>query len=339
LKRLLLIALALVACAKQPEQPATSATKPQLTKVTLNLNPSLTYGPLMIAKAEGFFAAEGIDAEFASLDSNSALAATVAGKLDVLSAGVRSGVFNMIRRGEALQVVADKGHSQKTDCTAEAFVAPPAMAQRIAEKKSIRGERIALVRGGVAEYLIVRLLEHFDVTANDVVLVNLPQGAPVSSREQLDAIRYTSEPHLSSLVAGNAAKIIATTEEVAPGHQSTIIVYGKRLLRDDPELGRRFMRAYLRGVRRFNEGLTDRNVAIFSRYTKLPPEIIRKTCLTSIANDGRVDPKAVQPFLDWALEKRYLDGPVETSAWWNPSFIEAAVPRSLGSSVPRGTQP
>lgn len=337
MKRLLFVALALIACAKQPEQKTAA---PQLTKVTLNLNPSMTYGPLMIAKDEGFFAAEGIDAELVSLDSNSALAAAVAGKLDVLSAGVRSGVFNMIRRGEPLQIVADKGHSAKTDCVQEAFVAPPATAERIAKSGTIRGERIAVFRGGIAEYLIARFIEKYELTNEDVVLVNLPQGAPVTSRDKLDAIRFVGEPNLSSLVADGAARIIATTEEVASGHQSTIIVYGKRMLRDDPELGRRFMRAYLRGVQRFNEGKTERNVAILSRYTKLPPEIIRKACWIAIANNGRVDPKAVQPFLDWALEKRYLDGPVETSKWWNPSFIEAAagssVPRSLGASVPRG---
>jgi NitT/TauT family transport system substrate-binding protein len=322
LKRIAVVAIALAffACAKKVEPPATKS----LTRVTLNLNPSITYAPLMIAKDEGFFTDEGIDAELVSLDSNSALAAAVAGKLDVLSAGVRSGVFNMIRRGEPLQIVADKGHSTKGDCVQEAFVAPPAMAKRIAARGTLRGERLAVIRGGIAEYLIARLLDHYSLSNDDVVLVNLPQGSPVSSRSTLDAIRYVGEPHLSSLVADGAAAVVATPEEVAPGHQSTIIVYGKRLLRDDPDLGRRFMRAYLRGVRRFNEGKTERNLAIISRYTKLPPELIRASCWISIASDGRIDPKAVQPFLDWALEKRYLDGPVETSAWWNPSFIEAA---------------
>ncbi|HEX8254075.1 MAG TPA: ABC transporter substrate-binding protein, partial [Thermoanaerobaculia bacterium] len=285
LAALLALACALVGCAPEPQAPP----KPKsLTRVTLNLNPSLTYGPLMIAKDEGFFADEGIDAELVSLDSNSALAALLSGKLDVLSTGVRSGVFNMILRGQPLQIVADKGHSVGGDCTSEAFVAPPEMAARIAERGTLRGERVAVVRGGVAEYLVARLLAHHKVSAKDVVMVNLPQGTPVTSRSKLDAIRYVGEPHLSSLLHDKAARVINTTEEVAPGHQSTVIVYGKRLLRDDVELGRRVMRAYLRGVRRYNEGKSERNVAIVSRYSKLPVEVVGKSCWVSVANDGTV---------------------------------------------------
>ena len=126
--------------------------------------------------------------------------------------------------------------------------------------------------------------------------------------------------------------MVATSDEVAPGHQSSVIVYGKRLLEDDPDLGRRFMRAYVRGARRFSEGKTDRNVEIMAKRMKLPPEVIREACWYKTMNDGRIDPRAVQPFFDWALEKKYLDAPV-TVEWWNPTFLDAAV-QSLSDSAP-----
>jgi NitT/TauT family transport system substrate-binding protein len=326
LKRLLPIALLCVllpvlpACARKQETTAKEAA-PRLTRVTLNVNPTISYAPLMIAKEEGFFAAEGIDAELVSLDSNGALAALVAGKIDVLSTGVRAGVFNMILAGRPIQVVADKGHSS-AKCSGEAFVAPAAMAERIAGR-GLRGERIAIVRGGIAEYVTERLLESRKVTVADVVAIPMPQGTHVSSRQQIEAVRYIGEPTLSVLLAEGATKLVATGQELAPGHQVSLLVYGKKLLRDDPELGRRFMRAYLRGVRQFNAGKTQRNMDIVGRFTKLPPETTRGACWVVIANDGRIDPAAVQPFLDWALAKQYLDGPIEPSRWWNPSFVDA----------------
>jgi NitT/TauT family transport system substrate-binding protein len=323
----LVIGLLAISCgrAESPSVPRASSAPATLTRVKLNVNPTITYAPLMIAKEEGFFVEEGIDAELVSLDSNSAVAALVAGKIDVLSAGVRSGVFNMMLRGIPMQAVADKGHSGPTACTPEAFVAPAAMAKRIAAKGgSLRGERLALVRGGIAEYLVIRLLARQNLTLADVIAIPMPQGAPVSSRDKIEAVRYVGEPNLSALISEGMTTILATTEEVAPGHQSTFIVYGKRLLHDDPDLGRRFMRAYLRGVRQFNAGKTERNVDIVSRFTKLPPEITRQSCWIAIANDGRIDPKAVQPFLDWALAQQYLDGPVTTALWWNPSFVDHA---------------
>ncbi|HEX7149894.1 MAG TPA: ABC transporter substrate-binding protein [Thermoanaerobaculia bacterium] len=304
-------------------KPETKIATPSLTRVTMNINPSMTYAPLMLAKDEGFFADEGIDAEFVTLDSNSAVAAAAAGKLDVLSAGVRSGIFNMMLKGVPMQIVADKGHSKPGRCVNEAFIAPHATIKRIAANNgSLRGERVAITRGGTLEFLTMRLLEKQGLTAADVVVVQLPQGTAATSRDKVDAIRYTSEPNLSSALAEGWAAILTSTEDVEPGHQSAVIVYGKRLLRDDPELGRRVMRAFLSGVRRYNEGKTERNVAIISRHTKLPPEIIRASCWTPINDDGRIRPEAVQPFLHWALKNRYLDGEVPFSMWWNPSFLE-----------------
>jgi NitT/TauT family transport system substrate-binding protein len=314
-----LLLLLLVSCARH-ESPVSRA------KVRLNMNPTLTYAPIMIAKDEGFFAQEGIDAEFVSLDSNSAVAAAVTGKIDVLSAGMRSGIFNMIIKGVPLQVVADKGHSDPhAGCSPDSFIAPIATAQRIeAARGNLRGERIAMIRGGLMEFLTMRLIRERGLTAADVVILQLPNGAAASSRDQMDAIRLTTEPNLSGALKEGWAKVVASADEVAPGHQNSVLLFGKRLLHDDPDLGRRFMRAYLRGARRYAEGKTERNVAIVSRYTKLPPDIIRGTCWIPISTDGRIDGKAVQPFLDWALEERYLDGPVAITKWWNPAFVDAA---------------
>jgi NitT/TauT family transport system substrate-binding protein len=304
-----------LACARA-EKPIARST------VRLNVNPTITYAPIMIAKAEGYFADEGIDAELVSLDANSAVAAAAAGKIDVLSAGLRSAIFNLMLKGVPLQIVADKGHSDPHGCSAEAFIAPTAMAEQIAAAGGdMRGQRVVLIRGGLAEFLTMRFLAQHGRTQNDVTILQMPQGSAASSRDRIDAVRVTSEPNLSAAVAEGWASVVATSESVAPSHQNSVLLYGKRLLHDDPELGRRFMRAYLRGVRRYNEGKTPRNVAIISRSTKLPPDVIRRACWISFASDGRIDPKNVQPFLDWALAARYLDAPVPVSTWWNPTFL------------------
>jgi NitT/TauT family transport system substrate-binding protein len=317
LKRAVLIALALLPLTCR--QPETAAKE----KVRLNISQTLSYAPIMIAADEGYFAQEGIDAELVALDSNSAVTAAVAGKLDVLSVGLRAGVFNMMLKGAPLQIVADRGHSEATRCNADAFIAPTALMKTIENAGGdLRGQPMATIRGGVMEYLTARLLAQHGLTSKDVVMLQMPQGTSVSARDEFHAVRFTSEPALSSALTEGWAGVIATAESVAPGHQNALLVYGKRLLHDDPDLGHRFMRAYLRGVRRFNEGKTGRNVAILSRYTKLPPDTIRRACWIAIANDGQIDPNAVQPFLDWALAEHYLDAPIAVTRWWNPAFVK-----------------
>lgn len=319
-----LIAIAVIGCHR--DQGAATAARPRLTPVTLNINPTLGYGPLMIAHDEKFFEDEGIDARFVSLDSNSAIVAAASGKIDVLSVGMRAGIFNMMLKNMPLAIVADRGHSSAQNCVAEGFVAPTAVAKRVAAHGgSPRGERIATVRGGIAEMITSRFLERYHLKNTDVVMIQLPQGAsPTSVRPSEDLIQYVVEPNLSGALSEGRTKIIVSGEELMPGHSGSVLIYGKRLLHDDPDLGMRFMRAYLRGVHRYNEGKTDGNIAILSRYTKLPPEVLRRVCWTAIHNDGQIDPQRVQPFLDWALARRYLDGPIPTSKWWNPAFIDAA---------------
>lgn len=320
---ILVSCLAAVACKPAETAKRAPARKAELVKVRVNLTPSLSNAQLMIAKEEGDFAKEGLDVELVSLDNNSANMAIGTGELDVMAAPMRTGIFNLIARGEAVQVVADKGHSEPGPCAAEAFTAPAGMAARIAAK-GFRGERFALVRGGIMEYLIDRMLEREKLTRADIEVVQLPQGDYASSsRQEADALRYMMEPVLSNALSRGGTEIVAPIEEIAPGTQLAMIVYGRRLLRDEPELGHRFMRAYLRGVRRYLEGKSDRNVAIVSKYTKLPPDIVRRACWPHVAGDGRVEPSAVLPFLAWGRKNGYMDADVPVSAWWNPTFVEA----------------
>lgn len=320
MKRLLVLALLVVSCAREQIQT------PKLTKLTMNLNPNMGYAPLVIAKDEGFFAAEGIDAELVSIDANSSLLAVTTGKLDVLSGPVRSGLFNMIARGVPLQVVADRGHSEPGRCIAEAFAAPPEVADRVARNGGkLKGEKFAIIRGGNTEYLIDRALASRGITRNDVTFAQLPQGDYATSvSRRIDAIRYTQEPTLSNALSKGLMKVVIPMEEIAPGHQFGLLAFGKRLL-NDRELGTRFMRAYLRGVKRYNEGKTDRNVAIISKYTKYTPDVVRRACWQPIAQDARVDVEKMRPFFEWARAHGYLESDIPTEKWWNPRFIDAAL--------------
>jgi len=329
------IALACVALAISCGKTESGAKTKPLTKVRVNFNPAMTYAPFFVARDEGFFADEGIDAELVSLDANSALVALTTGKLDVLSGPIRSGIFNMMLKGVPIQIVADRGHFEHRDCVTEAFAAPPALADAIAAKGGdLRGRQFALIRGGFTEFMIDKLLASRHLTRADVSFVQVPQGDSFTSGNQvLDAIRYVQEPTLSNHLTNGRLKVVAAADLLAPGTQHGVVLYGKRLLQDDPDLGRRFMRAYLRGARRYNEGKTGRNIAILSKGTRLPAEIIRRSCWLPISSDGVVRVENIQELLDWSRKLGYLQADVPVAQWWNSSFIDAAN-KSLGPAPP-----
>jgi NitT/TauT family transport system substrate-binding protein len=324
--------VALAACNREkPAAPAAAAAKP-LKKVRFNVNPTLAYAPFMIAKAEGFFEQEGIDAEFVGIDQNSALVALTTGELDIVSGPIRSGIFNIMVRNAPVRIVSDKGQLIPKDCVMEAFAAQPDIADRIAAKGgSVKGEKFALIRGGFTEFMIDRYLAQQNLTRADVGFVQIPPAESMATRtRKIEAIRYVQEPILSNGLAQGIYKVIQPADKVAPGQQHGAMMYGKRLLYDDPELGKRFMRAFLRGARQYNQGKTRRNVEILAAATKMPVEIVQRACWIPVANDGRVDMKTMNALLDWSKEHGYLDGDVPVAKWWDPRFVDAAN-QSLGA--------
>jgi NitT/TauT family transport system substrate-binding protein len=325
LTRIKTLALLLLVAACRREQPAAAPAK-ALQKVRVNVNPTLTYAPFMIAKEEKFFEQEGIDAELVRVDANSALVAVTTGQLDVVSGPIRSGIFNVMLRNAPLRIVADKGQLRPTDCVIEAFAAPDKIADRIqAAGGSVRGEKFSLIRGGFTEFMVDKFLAQQKLTRKDIGFIQIPQGdSAINAKTQIEAIRYVQEPNLSNGLSKGMYRVIASAESVAPGQQHGVVMYGKRLLYDDPDLGRRFMRAYLRGVRRYNEGKTKRNVEIIALHTKLPAEIIERSCWLPIANDGHIEMKSMNALLDWSLAQGYLDATVPLDKWWDPRFVDAA---------------
>ncbi len=298
----------------------------------MNVTLSMVQAVPAIAKAEGFFADEGIDLELVRMDSNSALFAFGSERLDVITNPVRSGLFNMMARGVPFQLVVDNGHSGPGPCSMDAFTAPPELAERI-RQSGLRGQRVATIKGGLTEFLVGRLLAAHHLTTSDVELVEYPAGeAATGEFRVLDAVRLNFEPNLSRQREMGLIEVVFGTEELAPGYQRNVVGFGDRLLRRDPDLGRRFMRAWLRGIHQYNQGKTARNVEIISQATELPPDLIRKVCWPRISDDGVIRPGAVEPLLQWTREHGYLQVDIPRSRWWNPTFVEAANRDLAGTS-------
>lgn len=321
---LLVAGLTFASCHRGGSAARDGQQRRPLDTVTVNFHPTFAYAPLLIAREEHYFEQEGIDASFVSLDMNSAVFALAAGKLDTLTMPQSSGIFNLMLEGGHVQIVADAGHSAPGPCAAEAFAAPPATVERIARTRTLKGEKFAIVRAGNTEYLIEKFLAQYGLKMSDIEIAQMPRGDyATKNSKQIDAIRYMKEPSLSNATADHTLAIVATSEQVAPGLQLSVVAYGPRLLRN-PDVGRRFMRAYVRGIRRYNEGKTDRNVALLSQFMHYPPEIVRQTCWQRIASDGRVKREGVEPMLDWALARGYLNSKVPVETWWNGTFTDAA---------------
>jgi NitT/TauT family transport system substrate-binding protein len=296
-------------------------------KIRVAVGRYISSAPLYFAIDRGYFTREGIDVELIDMGgTQSAMAAIAGGDVDVYGGTIFVGSFNAMLRGQPVQIVADKGHASD-QCSDYALMIRNEAFPRGAEltKADLVGKRVAARPSSIDEYAIDTVFEKMGIDRDEVQNLNVPGHAVVETfiAGQID-LRFCGEPTLTHLQHSNAASVWRSLQEITPGMQAAVLVYGPRLLERERDLGHAFMRAYLDGVRDYNQGKTPENVAIVTRFTRLDEELISKVCWPAIREDGEIDTASIDHFLAWARKAGYLDGTIEASRYWNPDFVRAA---------------
>ena len=302
----------------------------QSQPVTLKvlLLPYLDYVPLYIAEEEGYFAEQGLQVEFVRMTrSTAAIPILAQGKLDVFAGVLRAGLLNAMARGAKIKFVAGQTYVAPTGCTYVALVVRRALVEsgELDNPAQLQGRRISTSRATPSEYFLEKLLNAAGLTLEDIEIVDIPTPLEPEALEKgtIDALDAT-EPWLTRILQAGHAVILMRAEQVMPNFERAFIAYGPALLDQNPEAGRRFMVAYLKAVRQYNQGKTDRNLEIIAKHTGLDQELLREVCWPPLRNDGQINMQSVLEFQAWALEKGYLDSTLTEDHFWDPRFVEYA---------------
>jgi len=326
LARLRAAALTLTALAATSLRAAGPAPSPVRLKVLYVRY--LSFAPLAIAQAEGYFRDQGLEVELVPLvGSNEATPALIRGELDVVSGMVKIGDFNAIARGAVLRFVADKGHFDPGPCVPAAFVARRGFQDPKApdDSERLRGARFAASPLSYVEYALETLLGRKGLGLADLKMARLHEQliAEAIASGSLD-IGELAEPDLSRALRSGRAVLWKPMQEILPGAQLATVSFGPSLLTRNRDAGRRFMVAYLQGVRQYNRGKTPRNLDILVEATNLDRELLKESCWQPIRGDGKINVESILDFQRWAVRRGALDAPVAPERFWDSSFIDEA---------------
>lgn len=296
-----------------------------------------SFAPLALARDEGYFRAQGLDVELVEIPGlGDATPALARGELDVGAGLVRIADLNAIARGAAIRIVADKGHSEAGACPSSALVASREFlgGPDPASPARLKGAKVSAPPLSLAEFALDTFLSGRGLKLSDVDAARLQQSvaAEALARGALD-LAVLTEPDLSRTVGSGRAALWKPVEEILPGAQMAVLLYGPGLLEKNREAGTRFMAAYLQGVRQYNRGKTDRNVELLAAATGLDAALLKRSCWQAIRGDGRVNVESVLAFQRWAVKRGALDAVVPAERFWDPSFVEAAG-KALGPPAP-----
>jgi NitT/TauT family transport system substrate-binding protein len=117
---------------------------------------------------------------------------------------------------------------------------------------------------------------------------------------------------------------VAGAGELIPDEAVSFIYFGPNLLDKNPDLGRRFLAAYVLGLRQYTRGATARNVQIVADYMKAEPAIIRKMEWYPMYRDGRVAVNGIRRFQDWLYDAELIGVRVPVASLVDTRFVDHA---------------
>jgi NitT/TauT family transport system substrate-binding protein len=290
--------------------------------------PFLFYAPFHIAQKEGFFKEKNLRVTFVKLGRSQRMIAIAQGQIDVSGTLIRASTLNIMQGDSEVRIVADKGFLSTKSCVETALMVNQKVYEsgRLDSPDGFRGLRISFEPMTMEGYYMEKFLHSKGLALSDVKSLMLP--TPASEFEALgkgavDMVSY-SEPWITRTVKLKMGRVYLPVKELIPGAQYAVVLYGPNLRVKRPDVGKRFMVAYLKGVRQYNQGKTDRNIEIIAEVTRLDRTLLREMCWPAFADDGRIKLQSVLGFQAWALKKGFLKAALPPDRIWDNRFVEYA---------------
>lgn len=305
----------------------------ELTLVRVGALPFISFAPLFIADEEGYFAEQGIAVEyFRSESGGQQVAPLLRGELDVYGGSLNAAMLNaMGREPGSILLVADKGYlpDDPDACETTGLVARPGLLENgtLSDAEIVRGLRYDANSTSLSftTWALDVTLRTYGLTLDDVLIEDIDSVLLADSLTNgaIDAT-YAVEPLITRLVEAGAGELWIGANDVMPGTSYGFIAFGRNML-DNPELGERFMIAYLRGSRQYNEGKTERNLDILEKVTTLDRTLLETTCFTQIRSDGAINLESIIAYQEWAASYGFIDSVItDPDILLDTRFIDAA---------------
>ena len=330
---------------------AAGASAQERMTVNVGIANSATDAGLFVADKKGYFKAEGLDVNFIAFDSGARMIAPFAsGDLDVGAGGPSAGLYNAVARGIDIRIVADKSSTPPGRPLNFLLVRKDHVdSGRYKTLADLKGMKVAgAAPGGAATTPLDKLLEKAGLHIADVerVYLGFPQQAIALENGAVDAALPTEPSASAAINSGKAVRIVGD-DVIYPGHQLAVIFYAGQFARNKPDAAKRFMRAYLRGVRDYTDGIVDGHfagaigeemIAILNQYSQIKdPAVYRAIAAANIDPDGKLGIPSLKEDLAIFTKEGLIEGKVDMDKVIDTSFADAAV-KELGP-YQRGGKP
>ena len=308
------------------------------TKVTLGIVNTVSDAPYFIADSKGYFRDEGLDVEILPFPSGAKMISSLStGDLDVSGGAVSAGLYNANEREISIKIVADKarnapGYGFESILVRKDLIDSGAF-RSLAD---LKGRKVAIPAVGSAgeqsslnEACLKGGIKFEDV---ERVYISTADMFAAMANKAIDAT-IVSEPTVSLAEQRGVAKRFVTLDAFYPNQQAAVTTYGAPFVKRR-DVAEAFMRAYLRAVRFYNDGLSgghyggrngDEIVAIIARYSGVKDEALLRNVIPSACDpDGMPFVEGLQKDLAFVQGLGMVDKALKAEQVIDLSFLKAA---------------
>jgi NitT/TauT family transport system substrate-binding protein len=308
--------------------------------VSLGMVNTMSDAGFFVADAKGYFKAEGVEVNFQRFPSASGMISSLAsGDLDAGSGAVSAGHYNANERQIPLKFVADKSRNAP-DMSFQSIIVRKALIDG-GEFKSfadLKGRKFAIpAPASVGEQSILNeALKLGKLGWNDCerAFLGINEQVAAFKNGALDA-SITSEPLISIMEKQGLTHRFATVGSFYPNQQAAVVCYGAPFFTKRPEVGKRFIKAYIKGIRDYNDVLKDGRIAgpgadevvdFIARYSVTKDkDLIKSVIPAALHPDGEINVDALTRDLAFVRSLGLVKGNVSVSDVVDMSFAKAAV--------------
>jgi NitT/TauT family transport system substrate-binding protein len=320
--------------------------EPAVETLKVGVNKVISDIVFYIAEERGFFAEQKLKVELIAFDSGPRMIAPLgAGQIDIGAGASSAGLYNAFSRGIIVKIVADKGSTPPGYDYMPLIVRKDLVdSGKVKTLADLKGLKLAAAGPGSATNAKLDLaLIKGGLHRQDVVEVNLnyPQQVTALASKAIDG-SITTEPSASNAIASGVA-VRFSDDSLYPGQQVAALLYGDALLTKRRDVGQRFMIAYVKAARIYNDATrgghfdgpgADQVIDLIMKTTGLTDRAMFKSMVPNgISPNGEVNIASLAGDLSFFQAQGQIEKPVSAVDVVDMSFAENAV-KALGPYIP-----
>jgi len=241
----------------------------------------MNFAPLYVAIDRGFMNEQNIEVDMQKVASGAdAMAFLAQGTLDAGGIGVGASTFNAFNKGFDLRIVGSAAIQPAKGGPTIIIVRKELKdSGKVKSIADLKGMKVAIAGGPgtTGAYFVAKALKEAGLTVKDIEIVNLANpDMPLAMEKGAVDAALVGPPYSDQIIAGGKGVLLA--QDMAPNAMTTVFMYSGKLIKERPEVAKRFMIALVKGSRAMQGGkyLDPTNMKAYLKYVTSTEEAIKK---------------------------------------------------------------